>query len=144
MTSIEREYVETRTKSRALYDRAQQSMPSGAAHDGRVFSPFPFYVERADGAYKWDVDGHRYLDCWSGHGALMLGHNHPAVLAACQRGRRASSSRISETAGTGVSATPQESTIFWASSRARATSPRAAARRAMRRCAMLSPPMRPM
>jgi glutamate-1-semialdehyde 2,1-aminomutase len=82
MTSIEREYAETRARSRALYERAVQSMPSGAAHDGRVFSPFPFYVERADGAYKWDVDGHRYLDCWSGHGALMLGHNHPALVAA--------------------------------------------------------------
>lgn len=82
MTSIEREYVESRARSRALYERAVQSMPSGAAHDGRVFSPFPFYVERADGAYKWDVDGHRYLDCWSGHGALILGHQHPAVVAA--------------------------------------------------------------
>ena len=57
-------------------------MPSGVAHDGRVFSPFPFYVERADRAYKWDVDGHRYVDGWSGHGALMLGHNHPAIVAA--------------------------------------------------------------
>jgi glutamate-1-semialdehyde 2,1-aminomutase len=82
MTGIEREYAETRARSRALYERAVQSMPSGAAHDGRVFSPFPFYVERADGAYKWDVDGHRYVDGWSGHGALMLGHNHPAIVAA--------------------------------------------------------------
>ncbi len=48
MTGIEREYAETRAKSRALYERAVRSMPSGAAHDGRVFSPFPFYVERAD------------------------------------------------------------------------------------------------
>src|SRR5262245_63541402 len=82
MTSIEREYIETRPKSRALYERAAISMPSGAAHDGRVFSPFPFYVERADRAYKWDVDGHRYVDGWSGHGALVLGHNHPAIVAA--------------------------------------------------------------
>jgi glutamate-1-semialdehyde 2,1-aminomutase len=82
MTSIEREYAESRARSQALYERARQSMPSGAAHDGRVFSPFPFYVERADGAYKWDVDGHRYVDGWSGHGALMLGHNHPAIAAA--------------------------------------------------------------
>jgi glutamate-1-semialdehyde 2,1-aminomutase len=54
-----------------------------------VFSPFPFYVERADGPRKWDVDGHAYLDCWSGHGALMLGHNHPAtVRAITQQARR--------------------------------------------------------
>jgi glutamate-1-semialdehyde 2,1-aminomutase len=80
--SLEEEYAAGRPRSRALYERACASMPSGAAHDGRVFSPFPFYVDRADGARKWDVDGHVYLDNWSGHGALMLGHNHPSVVAA--------------------------------------------------------------
>jgi glutamate-1-semialdehyde 2,1-aminomutase len=80
--TVEQEYAATRTKSRALHERAIRSMPSGVAHDGRVISPFPFFVARAEGARKWDVDGHAYLDCWSGHGALMLGHNHPAVVAA--------------------------------------------------------------
>ncbi|MGH7391512.1 MAG: aspartate aminotransferase family protein [Candidatus Rokuibacteriota bacterium] len=81
-TTIEQEYAQARPKSRALHERAARSMPSGVAHDGRAFSPFPFYVERADGARKWDVDGHVYLDCWSGHGAMILGHNHPAIVAA--------------------------------------------------------------
>jgi glutamate-1-semialdehyde 2,1-aminomutase len=80
--TIEQEYAQARPKSKALYERAVRLMPSGAAHDGRVFSPFPFYVDRADGAYKWDVDGHRYIDGWSGHGAVILGHNHPAIVAA--------------------------------------------------------------
>ena len=80
--TIEQEYTDARPKSKGLYERALKMMPSGAAHDGRVFSPFPFYVARADGARKWDVDGHEYLDCWSGHGALMLGHNHPAIVKA--------------------------------------------------------------
>ncbi len=80
--AIEKEYAAARPKSRALWERARASMPSGVAHDGRLFSPFPFYVERADGARKWDVDGHEYLDNWSGHGAMVLGHNHPAVVAA--------------------------------------------------------------
>jgi glutamate-1-semialdehyde 2,1-aminomutase len=80
--TIEEEYAASRPRSRALYERARRSMPSGAAHDGRVFSPFPFYVDRADGARKWDVDGHEYIDCWSAHGALMLGHNHPAIVKA--------------------------------------------------------------
>jgi glutamate-1-semialdehyde 2,1-aminomutase len=82
--TIEQEYAEARPRSKALYERAVTIMPNGAAHDGRVFSPFPFYVERADGAYKWDVDGHRYIDGWSGHGAMILGHNHPAVVAAVE------------------------------------------------------------
>src|SRR6185436_5898300 len=80
--TIEQEYADARPKSKALYERASKLMPSGAAHDGRVFSPFPFYVARADGAYKWDVDGHRYIDGWSGHGAMILGHNHPAITKA--------------------------------------------------------------
>ena len=64
MRTIEQEYTETRPKSRALYERAVQAMPSGVAHDGRAISPFPVYVERADGARKWDVDDHAYLDGW--------------------------------------------------------------------------------
>ncbi|PYN09948.1 MAG: aspartate aminotransferase family protein, partial [Candidatus Rokuibacteriota bacterium] len=33
---------------------------------------------------KWDVDGHEYIDYWMGHGALFLGHCHPAVVKAIQ------------------------------------------------------------
>jgi glutamate-1-semialdehyde 2,1-aminomutase len=86
--AVEEEYALARPRSRALYARASAAMPSGVAHDGRVFTPFPFYVERAEGARKWDVDGHEYLDCWSGHGALVLGHNHPAVVEAIARQAR--------------------------------------------------------
>ncbi len=46
----------------------------------RISVPFPVYIERAEGAYKWDADGHRYIDYVAGHGALLLGHNHPAIL----------------------------------------------------------------
>src|ERR671937_2064874 len=84
MATIEQDYADKRPKSKALHERAVRRMPSGVAHDGRSFTPFPFYVARADGARKWDVDGHEYIDCWSGHGSLMLGHNHPAVLKAIQ------------------------------------------------------------
>src|SRR2546421_12722314 len=88
MATIEQDYADARPKSKALHARAVQRMPSGVAHDGRSFAPFPFYVARAAGARKWDVDGHEYIDCWSGHGALMLGHNHPAVLKAIQEQAR--------------------------------------------------------
>src|ERR1043166_9948430 len=80
--TIEQQYAEARPKSKALYERARAAMPSGAAHDGRYFAPFPFYVDHAEGTRKWDVDGHEYIDCWSGNGALMLGHKHPAVVKA--------------------------------------------------------------
>jgi glutamate-1-semialdehyde 2,1-aminomutase len=82
LQTLEQEYATARPRSRALWERAVTRLPSGVAHDGRAIGPFPFYVERADGARKWDVDGHAYLDCWSGHGALILGHNHPAIVGA--------------------------------------------------------------
>ena len=80
--SLEAEYAASRPRSQALHVRARASLPGGISHDGRVIAPFPFYVDRADGARKWDVDGHAYLDAWSGHGSLVLGHNHPAVVDA--------------------------------------------------------------
>src|SRR5438067_1686680 len=39
----------------------------------------PAYVERANGAYVWDVDGNRYLDLPMALGPILLGHCHPAV-----------------------------------------------------------------
>ena len=42
-------------------------------------------MSHAEGAYKWDVDGHRYIDYVVGHGALLLGHSHPEIVAAVQQ-----------------------------------------------------------
>lgn len=82
MTNIEKEYIATRKTSQEYYRRAQQVIPSGIVHDGRYIKPFPFYVERAKGARKWDVDGNELIDLLSGHGSLVLGHSHPDVVAA--------------------------------------------------------------
>ena len=71
-------------KSAALYERARAVIPGGITHDGRHLTPFPVYVDRAQGSHKWDVDGHEYVDYWMGHGALFLGHCHPAVVKAIQ------------------------------------------------------------
>jgi glutamate-1-semialdehyde 2,1-aminomutase len=71
--------------SRKLHAQARDLFPNGVTHDLRYLEPFPVYVERAQGGHKWDVDGHRLIDYWSGHGALLLGHSHPAVVEAVQR-----------------------------------------------------------
>src|ERR1700731_2603121 len=68
--------------SATLAAKARTLMPSGLAHDGRHFDPYPLYVQRAMGPVKWDVDNNRYVDYFGGHGALILGHNHPTVMAA--------------------------------------------------------------
>jgi len=68
--------------SAALAAKARTLMPSGLTHDSRHFDPHPLYIQRALGPVKWDVDGNRYVDYFGGHGALLLGHNHPSVMAA--------------------------------------------------------------
>ncbi len=78
-------YRQATPGSARLAAEARQLLPSGIAHDGRHLDPYPIYVERAAGARKWDVDGNDYVDYFGGHGALLLGHSHPAVVEAVQR-----------------------------------------------------------
>ena len=68
--------------SEALAARAQDSFPSGITHDSRHLEPYGLYIDRAEGPRKWDVDGNEYIDYFGGHGALILGHNHPVVAEA--------------------------------------------------------------
>jgi glutamate-1-semialdehyde 2,1-aminomutase len=93
-------YVDALPASRALFERARQLFPDAVTHDNRRMQPFPLYVDRADGVYKWDVDGHRYVDYWMGHGALLLGHNPPAVrdavAAQAMRGTHYGASHLKE------------------------------------------------
>ena len=70
--------------SATLAQEAAELLPSGIAHDARHIEPYGIYVERAAGPRKWDVDGNEYVDYFGGHGALLLGHNHPAVTQAVQ------------------------------------------------------------
>src|SRR4051794_8558289 len=46
------------------------------------YHPLPIVVERAEGAWVYDVAGRRYLDCLSAYSALNQGHCHPKLLAA--------------------------------------------------------------
>ncbi len=75
-------FVEQFAGSAARFQEAAEIFPNGATHDGRAQKPFPLYIERAQGAHKWDVDGNRIIDFLVGHGALLLGHGHPAVVEA--------------------------------------------------------------
>lgn len=70
------------SRSASLFEQARTVFPNGVTHDLRFLQPFPVYIDLAAGAHKWDVDGHELIDYWSGHGALLLGHSHPAVVEA--------------------------------------------------------------
>ena len=82
MTTILQGFEALHPTSRTLHERARRVFPSGVTHDIRAFWPWPLYIERAEGARKWDVDGNEYVDYIGGHGALLLGHNRPEVIAA--------------------------------------------------------------
>ena len=72
-------------RSGELACQAAALLPSGITHDARHLDPYGVYIARAAGAYKWDVDGNRYIDFYGGHGALILGHCHPRLTEAVVR-----------------------------------------------------------
>src|ERR1700747_3594600 len=69
-------------RSASLSQRARRTLPGGVTHDVRRAAPFSLAVARAEGAHKWDLDGHEIICYVLGHGALLLGHSDPAVVAA--------------------------------------------------------------
>ena len=71
--------------SRSLHDKACTLLPSGVTHDARRPDPFPLTILRADGARKWDADGHELVCYVMGHGSLLFGHSHPPVVEAVRR-----------------------------------------------------------
>lgn len=68
-----------------LNRKALGVLPSGIVHDSRRTLPYGIYGDRAAGSRKWDVDGNEYVDYYGGHGALLLGHQHPEVVKAIEK-----------------------------------------------------------
>ncbi|MBS0204257.1 MAG: glutamate-1-semialdehyde 2,1-aminomutase [Planctomycetes bacterium] len=76
-----------RTRSQAHFARAQQVIPGGVNSPARAFggvSGTPVIMDRADGAYLYDIDGNRFIDYIGSWGPHILGHRHPDVLNAIQ------------------------------------------------------------
>jgi len=73
------------TRSQELFERAKQVLPGGVNSPVRAFRAVggtPFFVARAEGCRLTDADGKTYVDYVCSWGPLILGHAHPAVLAA--------------------------------------------------------------
>jgi 4-aminobutyrate aminotransferase / (S)-3-amino-2-methylpropionate transaminase / 5-aminovalerate transaminase len=64
--------------SRQIVARREQSMSRGI---GKLT---PIAIKRGQGALVEDADGNTLIDFAGGIGALAIGHNHPAVVAAIQ------------------------------------------------------------
>ncbi len=76
------------TKSEELFKQAQNIMPGGVNSPVRAFNSVkrtPFFVEKAKGAYIYDVDGNQYIDYVCSWGPGILGHSYPKVVEAVKK-----------------------------------------------------------
>ena len=80
-------------RSEALFTEAMEHIPGGVNSPVRAFGSVgetPRFIASAKGAYMTDADGQTYLDFVGSWGPMILGHNHPEVLAdvieACREG----------------------------------------------------------
>ncbi|TCZ83145.1 glutamate-1-semialdehyde 2,1-aminomutase [Lysobacter sp. N42] len=79
------------SRSQQLFERACDLLPGGVNSPVRAFRSVggtPFFAQRAQGAYLFDVDGNRYVDYVGSWGPMIAGHAHPAVLDAVSRTMR--------------------------------------------------------
>ncbi|MWC29933.1 glutamate-1-semialdehyde 2,1-aminomutase [Paenibacillus sp. MMS18-CY102] len=78
-----------RTRSAQLYEEALQHIVGGVNSPSRSFKAVgggaPVFMERASGAYFWDVDGNRYTDYLAAYGPIITGHAHPHITEAIIR-----------------------------------------------------------
>jgi len=74
---------------------ASRFIAAEAEYGARNYKPLDVVLTRGQGAYVWDVDGRRYLDCLSAYSAVNQGHCHPKILEALttQAGRLTLTSR---------------------------------------------------
>ncbi|HEY0602186.1 MAG TPA: glutamate-1-semialdehyde 2,1-aminomutase, partial [Herpetosiphonaceae bacterium] len=73
------------TRSEAAFAAAQRLIPGGVNSPVRAFKSVggtPRFIERAEGAYIFDIDGQRYIDYVLSWGPMILGHTPPDVIAA--------------------------------------------------------------
>ncbi len=77
-------YQKNRPKSKKLWQKATEVLAGGVSHNIRNFGlpligAFPIFINSGNGPYLKDIDDNKYIDCWNGHFAMILGHNHPEV-----------------------------------------------------------------
>jgi glutamate-1-semialdehyde 2,1-aminomutase len=75
----------TRANSERLFSRAQKHIPGGVNSPVRAFRSVggsPLFIARGKGSRIFDVDGNEYIDYVGSWGPLLVGHTHPAIVAA--------------------------------------------------------------
>ncbi|USE38354.1 glutamate-1-semialdehyde 2,1-aminomutase [Endozoicomonas sp. SCSIO W0465] len=73
------------SRSEELFEDALTVIPGGVNSPVRAFKGVggkPIFFKKARGAHLYDVDGREYIDYIGSWGPMILGHNHPDVIAA--------------------------------------------------------------
>ena len=73
------------SRSEELFEQARAVIPGGVNSPVRAFKGVggkPVFFKKARGARLYDVDGKEYIDYIGSWGPMILGHNHPDVIAA--------------------------------------------------------------
>lgn len=75
------------SRNEEIFKEAEQYLVSGASAGQRYNGVLnmPLYMDHADGAYLYDVDGNKYIDYHGGSGAALFGHNHPKIKEAVEK-----------------------------------------------------------
>ncbi len=82
--SLVDDYLERTPRSRELFERAIRSLPGGSTRTTVYTAPYPPYIAAGEGLTIRDVDGNVYRDFLGNYTSLILGHAHPAVVAAVE------------------------------------------------------------
>jgi len=73
-------------RSKELYEEALEYIVGGVNSPSRSYKAVgggaPVFMERAEGAYFWDVDGNKYIDYLAAYGPIITGHAHPHITKA--------------------------------------------------------------
>ena len=77
-------FHKNRPKSKKIWQKAIEVLPGGISHNIRTFNlpligAFPIFINSSNGPYLIDIDNNKYIDCWNGHFAMILGHNPPEI-----------------------------------------------------------------
>ncbi|MFC4556834.1 glutamate-1-semialdehyde 2,1-aminomutase [Virgibacillus kekensis] len=77
------------SQSKELHEEALDHIVGGVNSPSRAYKAVgggaPVYMDRARGAYFWDVDGNKYIDYLAAYGPIITGHGHPHIAEAITR-----------------------------------------------------------
>ncbi len=74
--------------SEQYFERAKKVIPGGVNSPVRAFKSVggnPVFIQSAEGAYLYDVDGKKYIDLIGSWGPMLFGHAHPSIKSSLEK-----------------------------------------------------------